>query len=169
MDIGQIFNDIWTQYGSIIMSVLTSGVFGTIVVGIVKGLISRFMSKSRTATLSDGELDKISHSVAGELSGKVLDIDVSKVVTDATREELDGIREQLASLETAIKSQNEATVLMSHALGRSRLMKDDEKAALAAAADRMDVTKQKEHIAVTVEPVKKQAAAADATRIKLGG
>lgn len=169
MDIGQIFNDIWTQYGSIIMSVLTSGVFGTIVVGIVKGLISRFMSKSRTATLTTSELDKISHAVAGELSGKVLDIDVSKVVTDATREELDGIREQLASLETAIKSQNEATVLMSHALGRSRLMKDDEKAALAAAADRMDVTKQKEHIAVTVEPVKKQAAAADATRIKLGG
>lgn len=169
MDIGQAFNDVWTQYGSIIMSVLTSGVFGTIVVGIVRGIISRFANKSRTATLTTSELDKISHAVAGELSGKVLDIDVSKVVTDATREELDGIREQLASLETAIKSQNEATVLMSHALGRSRLMKDDEKAALAAAADRMDVTKQKEHIAVTVEPVKKQAAAADATRIKLGG
>ena len=162
MDIGQAFNDVWTQYGSIIMSVLTSGVFGTIVVGIVRGIISRFANKSRTATLTTSELDKISHAVAGELSGKVLDIDVSKVVTD-------GIREQLASLETAIKSQNEATVLMSHALGRSRLMKDDEKAALAAAADRMDVTKQKEHIAVTVEPVKKQAAAADATRIKLGG
>lgn len=167
MDIGQAFNDIWTQYGSIIMSVLTSGVFGTIVVGIVRGIISRFANKSRTATLTTSELDKISHAVAGELSGKVLDIDVSKVVTDATREELDGIREQLASLETAIKSQNEATVLMSHALGRSRLMKDDEKAALAAAADRMDVTKQKEHIAVTVEPVKKQAT--DTTRIKLGG
>lgn len=167
MDIGQIFNDIWTQYGSIIMSVLTSGVFGTIVVGIVRGIISRFANKSRTATLTTGELDKISHAVAGELSGKVLDIDVSKVVTDATREELDGIREQLARLETAIKSQNEATVLMSHALGRSRLMKEDEKTALAAAADRMDVTKQKEHIAVTVEPVKKQAT--DTTRIKLGG
>lgn len=169
MDIGQAFNDIWTQYGSIIMSVLTSGVFGTIVVGIVKGLISRFMSKSRTATLSDGELDKISHSVAGELSGKVLDIDVSKVVTETTRAELDEIKTQLTNLVTAVKSQNEATVLMSRALGRSKLMHENEKTELAAAADRMDVTKQKEHIAVTVEPVKKQAAAADATRIKLGG
>lgn len=166
MDIGQAFNDVWTQYGSIIMSVLTSGVFGTIVVGIVRGIISRFANKSRTATLTTSELDKISHAVAGELSGKVLDIDVSKVVTDATREELDGIREQLASLETAIKSQNEATVLMSRALGRSKLMHEDEKTELAAAAERMDITKQKEHLLVSVEPSKQVT---DKSKIRLGG
>ena len=167
MDIGQAFNDVWTQYGSIIMSVLTSGVFGSVVVGIVRGIISRFADKSRTATLTTSELDKISHAVAGELSGKVLDIDVSKVVTETTRAELDEIKTQLTNLITAVKSQNEATVLMSRALGRSKLMHEDEKTELAAAAERMDITKQKEHLLVSVEPSKQQVT--DKSKIRLGG
>ena len=45
-------------------------------------------------------------------------------------------------------------------------MHEDEKTELAAAAERMDITKQKEHLLVSVEPSKQVT---DKSKIRLGG
>lgn len=141
MEVGQMLNDFWAQYGSIILSFLTSGVFGTIVIGVVRGIVSRFANKSRTAELTTEQLNAISQKIAEMLAGNVLDVDVSQVVTDATREELKEISQTVAALKTAVTNANESTALMAKGISRSKLLNEEEQQKLVTAADTLEATK----------------------------
>lgn len=155
MDIGQIFNDFWTQWGALIISIVSSGAFGTIVVAVVKSMIGRFANKSRSAELTDGQVNNIADRVASRIAGNVLDVDVSRVVTDATREELADIKAELATLKKAIANTSESTALMAKGISRSKLLSEQEQTDLVKAAETLEkVTAQAEraHINVVVEP-----------------
>lgn len=141
MEVGQMLNDFWAQYGPVILSFLTSGVFGTIVIGVVRGIVSRFANKSRTAELTTEQLNAISQKIAEMLAGNVLDVDVSQVVTDATREELKEISQTVAALKTAVTNANESTALMAKGISRSKLLNEEEQQKLVTAADTLEATK----------------------------
>lgn len=153
MDIGQIFNEFWTEWGATIISFLSSGVFGAIVVGVVRGIVSRFANKSRSADLTESQLNAIAERVAKRIANNVLDVDISRVVTDATKEELREISKTVADMKTAVTNVNEATALMAKGMSRSKLLKVDESEKLTTAAETLEetMTPKKEHIKVKVE------------------
>lgn len=166
MDIGQIFNDFWTEWGATVISFLTSGVFGAIVVGVVRGIVSRFANKSRSADLTDSQLNAIAERVAKRIANNVLDVDISQVVTDATKEELKEISKTVSDMKTAVTNVNEATALMAKGMSRSKLLKGDESEKLTAAAETLEetMTPKKEHIKVKVE-----SAEVKTDTVKFGG
>lgn len=154
MDVGQMLNDFWVQYGSVILSFLTSGIFGTIVIGVVRGIVSRFANKSRTAEITPEQLNAISQKIAQMLAGHVLDVDVSQVVTDATREELKEIAQTVAALKTAVTNVNESTALIAKGISHSKLLDEEEKQKLVTAADTLEATmteKDRKRVKVKIE------------------
>lgn len=154
MEVGQAINDFWTQWGAMIISILSSGAFGTIVVGIVRVIVGRFGRKvegnAKTAQLTESQIGEIAAKVAALLSGAVLDIDLSKVVSDVTRQELGDMVKIITELKTQVTTANATIALMSNAISRSKLLTDQEQKELVATAAKLDTT-EKAKISVKVE------------------
>lgn len=155
-DVGSAITNWWAQYGPLIISFLSSGAFGAIVVGIVRAIVGRLGRKvennAKTAMLTEAQIKEIASGVAGLLTGSELDVDLSRVVPDAVKDELSEIIRAIGELRDAVTAQNECTALMTIGLGRSALLSDGEKAELSTAANSLERSKRKkQRVRVKIE------------------
>ena len=151
-NIGQAFNDFWTQYGAIIISVVSSGSFGTIIVAIVSAIVKGATKKINTATtlnLTEEQMTGIARKFAGCVSQRVFNVDISKLLTDEVTAQLSGLTLKVEGAVESAKMSNAALALVALAMSRSELLTDEERTQLKEASKEL-AANQKEHIQVEV-------------------
>lgn len=151
-NIGQAFNDFWTQYGPIIISVVSSGSFGTIIVAIVSAIVKGATKKINTATtlnLTDEQMTGIARKFAGYISQKVFNVDISKLLTDEVTAQLSTLTAKVENEIATANMGNTALSLVALALSRSTLLTEDERQLLTEASKELARSKA-EHIQVEV-------------------
>ena len=151
-NIGQAFNDFWTNYGPIIISVVSSGSFGTIIVAIVSAIVKGATKKINTATtlnLTDEQMTGIARKFAGYISQKVFNVDISKLLTDEVTAQLSTLTAKVENEIATATMGNTALSLVALALSRSTLLTDDERQLLTEASKELTSSKA-EHIQVEV-------------------
>ena len=157
-NIGQAFNDFWTEYGPIIISVVSSGSFGTIIVAIVSAIVKGATKKINTATttnITDEQMNAIAKKFAGYVSSRVFNVDISKLLTDEVTAQLSTLTSKVATAEMS----NAALSVIALALSRSKLLSESERKTLAdASAELANKAKPKEQIQVEVVAEEEKAA-----------
>lgn len=161
-DIGQAFNDFWTEYGPIIISVVSSGSFGTIIMAIVSAIVKGATKKINTATttnITDEQMNAIAKKFAGYVSSKVFNVDISKLLTDEVTAQLSTLTSKVENEVATAEMSNAALSVIALALSRSKLLSESERKTLADASTELaNKAKPKEQIQVEVVAEEEKAA-----------
>lgn len=155
MDIGQALNDFWANYGGLIISIVSSGSFGTIIVAIVSAVVRGATRKINTATslnITEDQMLAIASKFANYISTKTFNVDVSKLLSDEVTAQLSTLTTKIENEIAASTNGNIAIALIAMAMSKSKLLTEEEQQTLKDISDALSGTiKPKESIQVVVE------------------
>ena len=158
MDIGQALNDFWANYGGIIISIVSSGSFGTIIIAIVSAVVRGATRKINTATslnITEDQMLAIASKFANYISTKTFNVDVSKLLSDEVTAQLSTLTSKIEDEVAASTNGNAAIALIAMAMSRSKILTEEEQQTLKDISDALSGTiKPKESIQVVVEAEK---------------
>lgn len=153
MDIMQILQDLWTQYGEVIVGVVSGLGFGS--VGVFLGRAAgRFVANKITGNLDrnkivSGVSENVIQGVSEHLAGHAIDVDISAVVDARIQQEMGRVVEAAEKTRDDMAATKKTVALVASAVSRSRLLTQEEQAKLADAADELEGRITKETLPVT--------------------
>ena len=183
MDIMQILQDLWAQYGEVVVGVISGLGFGS--VGVFLGRTAgKFVAQKITGNLDrnkivNGVSENVIQGVSEHLAGHAIDVDISAVVDARIQQEMGRVVDAAEKTRDDMAATKKTVALVAAAVSRSRLLTQEEQAKLAEAADELEGRVTKETLPVTkikleVKPQvvstteeQKEKTTADATKKKL--
>lgn len=139
--VGEAIQSFWAEYGSIITAVLGSGLDATIM-AFIANLVAKIIANKATKTFDVNKIiaevtERVTQNLAKNLTGSVLDVDISAVVESKLDEVLGEITVQVKDVKAAVDSMKECSALTAKAVGKSKLLDKTEQAALVAEAEKL--------------------------------
>ena len=154
-NIGQWFNDFWSEWGSLIISIVSSGSFGAIITAIVSAVVKGVTRKINTATslnISEAQMTAIAQKFASYIAKKTFDVDISRTLSEDVTGQLNTLAVKVEDAVASSTKGNTAIALVALALSHSKLLSDDERKTLAEISSELTASsKPKESIQVVVE------------------
>lgn len=160
-DAWQEFKAWWQDYGTNIITFVTSGTFATLVIAVVRGLIVKFISANKTANLTEKDKIDIAVKVVDSIVGKELNINPNDALNGEVRHELEDIEDAIGMLAELVRNQHEATGIMASGIAKSKLLSEDEQARLSALGEKLQGTVVRPRNIAKVEIQKKESEAKD--------
>ena len=152
----EALQNFWAQYGDIIISIVSSGSFGAIIVAIVNSVVKGATRKINSVTsvnLTDEQINGIARKFAGAVSQKVFKVDLSKLLTDEVSKQLSGLTAEITKVVEETEISYAAMAIMAKGMSRSKILDEDERETLAKMSDELSAKAHvKESIEVTLEP-----------------
>ena len=152
----EALQNFWAQYGDIIISIVSSGSFGAIIVAIVNSVVKRATRKINSVTsvnLTDEQINGIARKFAAAVSQKVLKVDISKLLSDEVGKQISALADEITKVVEETEMSYAAMAIMAKGMSRSKILDEDERETLAKMSDELSAKAHvKESIEVTLEP-----------------
>ena len=152
----EALENFWAQYGDIIISIVSSGSFGAIIVAIVNSVVkgaTRKINSSTSVNFTDEQINGIAQKFAAAVSQKVFKVDISKLLTDEVSKQLSGLTDEITKVVEETEMSYAAMAIMAKGMSRSKILDEDERETLAKMSDELSAKAHvKESIEVTLEP-----------------
>ena len=142
MDIMQVLQDLWAQYGEIIIGVVSGLGFGS--VGVFLGRAAgRFVANKLVGNLDrnkivSGVSENVIQGVSESLAGHAIDVDISAIVDARIKEQMGRVVEAAEQTRDDMAATKKTVALVASAVSRSRLLTQEEQAKLSEAADELE-------------------------------
>lgn len=143
----------WAEYGALITGVLSAAFWGGL--GVFLGRFAGTAAANKlTKKLDEDRLankitDKVTEKVSRNLTGSVIDVDISAFVDKKLEQTLGGVVAEMNEVKNAVVSMKECSALTAKAVGKSRLLDKAEQAALIAEAEKLSEQVVREQKTVT--------------------
>lgn len=145
--------NLWNEYGAVIMTFVGSG-FGATVMGFISTFTAKLAANKVMRSFDENRIvaavsERVVEKVCKSLTGNVIDVDISALVSDKLNGILGEVTAQVREVRSSLNSMKECSALTAKAIGKSKLLDRAEQEALAQEAEKLSANAAREEKPVT--------------------